>query len=325
MALLSGPPRRGLTLPIAATFACAASRACTTGMRSTSGTPSGAPSGYRARTRARTSRSSAASSSALRASSSAGATLFAPGSGDGGLQPAARREAPDHGGGDGLARLHHVLKKAVHHVLVEDAEAAVSQRVHFERLQFQAKLIRHVVQRDRPEIRQAGLGAHGGELRNGDFDFVAGVLVRPRLDAGKVGVNARAGVRVGVGTNHWQSKAPASKCRNSPTSVTTPTACPVPRSLTFVATAGLISTQTIFTQLGSMLPVAMECSMEPRHSTSPAPFNCSAYASCATFMSVMVSGSGPSSRRLPANTNGTPCFTHSYSTPEVSRPDSTEI
>ena len=61
-----------------------------------------------------------------------------------------------------------------------------------------------------------------------------------------------------------------------PTSATTPTAWPVPRSLTLVATAGLISTHTIFTQLGSMLPVAMECSMDPRHSTSPAPFNCSA-------------------------------------------------
>ena len=55
-----------------------------------------------------------------------------------------------------------------------------------------------------------------------------------------------------------------------PTSVTTPTAWPVPRSLTFVATAGLISTQTILTQLGSMFPVAMECSMEPRQSTRPA-------------------------------------------------------
>ena len=53
--------------------------------------------------------------------------------------------------------------------------------------------------------------------------------------------------------------------------MTTPTAWPVPRSLTLVATAGLISTHTIFTQLGSMLPAAMECSIEPRHSTSPAP------------------------------------------------------
>ncbi len=72
-----------------------------------------------------------------------------------------------------------------------------------------------------------------------------------------------------------------------------------------------------------MLPVAMECSIDPRHSTSPAPFSCSAYASCARFMSVMVSGKGPSSRRLPASTKGTRARTHSYITPRVSRPLST--
>ena len=36
-------------------------------------------------------------------------------------------------------------------------------------------------------------------------------------------------------------------------------------------------------------------------------------------MSVMVSGSGPSSRRLPASTNGTLFFTHSYITPDFRR------
>ena len=66
---------------------------------------------------------------------------------------------------------------------------------------------------------------------------------------------------------------------------------------------------------GHMLPIAIECSMEPRHSTTPAPFKCCAQRSCATFISVMVSGSGPSSRRLPASTNGTLFFTHSYITP----------
>ena len=34
-------------------------------------------------------------------------------------------------------------------------------------------------------------------------------------------------------------------------------------------------------------------------------------------MSVMVSGSGPSSRKLPASTNGTPALTHSYMMPAV--------
>ena len=40
-------------------------------------------------------------------------------------------------------------------------------------------------------------------------------------------------------------------------------------------------------------------------------------------MSVTVSGSGPSSRRLPARTNGTLFRTHSYMMPLVSRPAST--
>ena len=43
------------------------------------------------------------------------------------------------------------------------------------------------------------------------------------------------------------------------------------------------------------------------------------------FMSVMVSGSGPSSRRLPASTNGMPAFTHSYMMPLVRRPLSTAL
>ena len=37
-------------------------------------------------------------------------------------------------------------------------------------------------------------------------------------------------------------------------------------------------------------------------------------------MSVIVSGSGPSSRRLPASTNGTLFFTHSYMMPLVKPP-----
>ena len=68
--------------------------------------------------------------------------------------------------------------------------------------------------------------------------------------------------------------------------------CPVPRSLTLVTTAGLISTHTIFTQLGSMFPVAIECSMLPKHNTSPAPRKCSAYASCAAVTAAPLSSLG---------------------------------
>src|SRR5271169_1851807 len=114
--------------------------------------------------------------------------------------------------------------------------------------------------------------ANGSELRQNNFDFIAGILIRPGFNFRQRGVHSRAGVFIGVEALHWAGiKVLASRSRNRPTSVTTPTAWPVPRSLTLVATAGLISTQTIFTQLGSMLPTAMECSMEPRQSTNPAP------------------------------------------------------
>src|SRR5207247_9447331 len=121
------------------------------------------------------------------------------------------------------------------------------------------------------------LGAHRSKFGRRDLDFVAGILIGPRFDFGEFRVNTRGGVLVGVSACHravpagtFLSMLRASRSRNKPTSVTTPTAWPVPRSLTFVATAGLMSTQTILTQLGSMLPTAMECSMEPRHSTKPA-------------------------------------------------------
>ena len=38
---------------------------------------------------------------------------------------------------------------------------------------------------------------------------------------------------------------------------------------------------TSVAMIAGMLPVAIECSIDPRHKTRPAPFNCSAYASCA--------------------------------------------
>src|SRR5208282_3783203 len=79
----------------------------------------------------------------------------------------------------------------------------------------------------------------------------------------------------GIEAGGWASVF-ARRSRKIPASVTTPSAWPEPRSLSLVATAGLMSTHTVFTQPGSMLPAAMECSIEPRHSTRPAPRRCSA-------------------------------------------------
>src|ERR1700722_5348575 len=135
-------------------------------------------------------------------------------------------------------------------------------------------------------VRKAGLGTDGSKLRHHDLDLIPGaVLIGPSLDFRKLGMDACRGVFIGVftldRTLHFAvpisaRRLAASSPRNWPTSVTMPTACPVPRSLTLVTTAGLMSTHTILTQLGSMFPVAMECSMDPRHSTKPAPLSCSA-------------------------------------------------
>ena len=122
-------------------------------------------------------------------------------------------------------------------------------------------------------IGQTGLRAHRCELRHHNFDLVLAVLVRPSFDLRQVRFNACLGMLVCVLPVLFISLRASlrSRSRNRPTSVTTPTACPVPRSLTLVGTAGLMSTQTIFTQAGSMFPTAMECSMELRHNTTPAP------------------------------------------------------
>src|SRR5258708_3316163 len=126
-------------------------------------------------------------------------------------------------------------------------------------------------------IGQAGFRTDGRELRQYNLNFVTRIVIRPGLDFRQLCINAGAGLLIRVLAFHAAViNVLASRSRNKPTSVTTPTACPVPRSLTLVTTAGLISTQTILTQLGSMLPTAIEWSIEPRHNTRPAPFNCSA-------------------------------------------------
>src|SRR5450432_78768 len=198
----------------------------------------------------------------------------APGGGDQGTEPAARREVADHGGADGVGGLDHVAEHAVHDVLLKNPQIAVGQQVHLIRLEFEAALTGDVAQHELAEIGQTGLGAHRGELRHDDLDFVIGILVGPGFDFGQRGVHAAARVVIGIGAFH--ARAFERRSRKRPTSATTPTAWPVPRSLTLVATAGLMSTQTIFTQLGSMFPVAMEWSMEPRQRTRPAPLSSAA-------------------------------------------------
>src|SRR5262249_10015268 len=157
-----------------------------------------------------------------------------------------------HGGGFRVGRLNYVPQDAIDDVLLKNSQVAVRQQVHLIGLQLQARPVRHIPQGDFAEVRKACLGTDGGELRHDDLNLIIGVLIGPGLYFRKFGIDPGDRVFIRITTLH--GSALERRSRKRPTSATTPTAWPVPRSLTFVATAGLMSTQTIFTQLGSMFP-----------------------------------------------------------------------
>src|SRR6185295_17026492 len=82
--------------------------------------------------------------------------------------------------------------------LVEDPDVAVRDDVQLQGLELEAPLVRHVADREVPEVRQLRLRADRVVLRNLDGDLVARVLVRPGLDLRQLCVDSGAGVRVGV-------------------------------------------------------------------------------------------------------------------------------
>src|ERR1700722_3910561 len=220
------PPRRGLTMPMLATLASAASRACNSGVKSGRGMlPGAVPFGLRARTRCRISAITAASSSPFGSSM----LLLAPARGDLRKHTSARGELARERRLHGPAGLHHVAQKSIHHVLLEDSQIAISQHVHLERFQFQTQFVGHIAQRKLAMIRQTRLGANRRKLRQDNLDLVAWVLVRPGLDLWQWRLHAGRGVFIGILTLHFTGmRVRDSRSRKSPTSVTTPTACPVP-------------------------------------------------------------------------------------------------
>src|ERR1039458_6201532 len=84
-----------------------------------------------------------------------------------------------------LAGAHYVLENAVHDVFLEDAQIAVTDQVFLQRFQFEAALVGHVANPQRPEIGQASFGTYGGELGYINLYLVAGNLVRPGFDFGR--------------------------------------------------------------------------------------------------------------------------------------------
>lgn len=70
------------------------------------------------------------------------------------------------------------MEDAVHGVLVKNANVPVGVDVYLEGFQLETGFVRHIVQGDGSEIRQAGLWADRCIFRDFDGDFVALVLVR---------------------------------------------------------------------------------------------------------------------------------------------------
>ena len=77
------------------------------------------------------------------------------------------------------------MQDAVDGIFIKDAEISISMEIHFQRLQLQALLVRHIVHGDSAEIWKAGLWADRCIFWDLDGDFVALVLVRECFNVGK--------------------------------------------------------------------------------------------------------------------------------------------
>lgn len=64
-----------------------------------------------------------------------------------------------------IACLNNIVENHVGDTLIKRAHVAIRQHVVFKRLEFKTGFIRHVVNVNRPKVRQAGFGAHRREFR----------------------------------------------------------------------------------------------------------------------------------------------------------------
>jgi len=60
----------------------------------------------------------------------------------------------------------------VDHVLLEDAQVAVSEHIQLQALELQAQLVGHVADGDGAMIGQAGARTNGSELRHGNLNLI---------------------------------------------------------------------------------------------------------------------------------------------------------
>jgi len=103
-----------------------------------------------------------------------------------------------HDGPHRIGGLHYIFQHLVHDVFLENAKVAVAEQILFQRLEFEAALAGHVTDGEHAEVGQAGFGAHRGEFRIVDENFVARKLVLPGFNGRKGEIEAGLGVFVGV-------------------------------------------------------------------------------------------------------------------------------
>jgi hypothetical protein len=80
-----------------------------------------------------------------------------------------------------FARLHKVLKNDIHNVFVEDLNVPKRVDIEFQTLEFNAALVRNIVEFYGCEIREVRKGTDGSELR----DFEADLYLAPRKLVGE--------------------------------------------------------------------------------------------------------------------------------------------
>jgi hypothetical protein len=115
----------------------------------------------------------------------------------GGDAAAGAKDAFDYGP-DGVGGFDYVFENLIDDVFLEDAEVAVAVEIFLERFELEAALAGHVADGENAEVGQAGFGADAGQFGVVDFDLIAGKLVAPGFDGGKLKVQAGFGVIVSV-------------------------------------------------------------------------------------------------------------------------------
>jgi hypothetical protein len=101
--------------------------------------------------------------------------------GNNGVNAAAHVEIADHGHLPGLTGSHEIVEDPVDHVFVKRALVAEGPKVKLHRFEFEAQLIRHVLDADRSEVWLPRAWTYAGELGA----FHADLVISPAPGIGK--------------------------------------------------------------------------------------------------------------------------------------------